>query len=84
MTSKSELKINGEHSSLGRELSMQEFKGFTTAKVDSIEKSLLEIKKSLDVYTPISAKNEARSSFNFKLTCLMFVAILGVYATILI
>ncbi len=80
---KRELEINGEHTKLGRELTMVEFKGFTTAKIDSMEKSLVEIKNSMGLLTPICAKNDARSSTNFKLICIMIVAVLGVYAVVL-
>ncbi len=38
--SKKSLGINGEHTALGREFSMHEFKGYMVAKVDSIEKRL--------------------------------------------
>lgn len=37
---KKSLGINGEHTALGREFSMHEFKGYMVAKVDSIEKRL--------------------------------------------
>ncbi len=81
---KKSLEINGEHTKLGRELSMVEFKGFTTAKIDSMEKTLVEINKTMGRLTPVCAKNDARSSTNFKLICIMIVAVLGVYAVVLI
>ena len=80
---KRELNINGEHAKLGRELTMVEFKGFTTAKIDSMEKALVEIKETMGTLTPVCAKNDARSSLNFKLICIMIVAVLGVYAVVL-
>ncbi len=43
--SKQELNVNGEHTKLGREFSMAEFKGFTAAKIDSMEKILCQIQK---------------------------------------
>ena len=46
--SKQELNVNGEHAKLGRELTMVEFKGFTTAKIDSMEKTLVRIEKSMN------------------------------------
>lgn len=45
---KEDLGINGDHKALGRELGMFEFKGFTVAKIDSIEKTLLRIEKRFD------------------------------------
>jgi len=41
--SKQDLEINGDHTKLGRELNIHEFKGFTVAKIDSIEKTLVRI-----------------------------------------
>lgn len=46
--SKQELDINGEHTRLGREISMHEFKGYTAAKIDSIEKALERIEKTMN------------------------------------
>ena len=43
--SKKSLGINGEHTALGREFSMHEFKGYMIAKVDSIEKRLEKVEK---------------------------------------
>ena len=40
---KKELEINGEYTKLGRELSIHEFKGYTVAKIDSIEKTLVRL-----------------------------------------
>lgn len=45
---KGELDINGEHTKLGRELNMVEFKGFTAAKIDSMEKTLVRIEKTMN------------------------------------
>ena len=43
--SKKSLGLNGEHTALGREFSMHEFKGYMVAKVDSIEKRLDKVEK---------------------------------------
>ena len=43
LINKRELEINGEYTKLGRELSIHEFKGYTVAKIDSIEKTLVRL-----------------------------------------
>jgi len=48
MIDKKELDINGDHTRLGRELNMVEFKGFTAAKIDSIEKTLVRIEGTMN------------------------------------
>ena len=48
MKSKNELGVNGEHMRLGKEFSMLEFKGFTVAKIDSIEKMVIKIEESMN------------------------------------
>ncbi len=56
--SKKSLGINGEHTALGREFSMHEFKGFMVAKVDSIEKRLEKVE---------DYNNRLKSLENFKM-----------------
>ena len=51
---KKDLGVNGEHTKLGREFNMAEFKGFTIAKVDSIEKMLGEIKEDSKEYRKLN------------------------------
>ncbi len=46
MLNKKELGVNGEHTALGREFSMHEFKGFMVAKMSSVEKRLDNIEKA--------------------------------------
>ena len=43
---KEQLKVDGDHSKLGREFNMHEFKGFTVAKIDSIEKTLCRMENN--------------------------------------
>jgi len=45
MISKQELGINGEHSALGRNLDMAEFKGFTISELNNIKGILKEMKE---------------------------------------
>lgn len=47
-------------------------------QIDLMHEDVIVIRKTIEKFGPMAAKNEERSSTNFKLICVIFAAIIGV------